>query len=83
MNSKNDGTNAGAFDKLLILVAVIGVAVSILAVVVVMNGGGDNEAGGEAGTVQTAHSSSPSLPSPGMRPRLRDRSVLKSTTLAR
>jgi FtsP/CotA-like multicopper oxidase with cupredoxin domain len=58
MNSKNDGTNAGAFDKLLILVAVIGVAVSILAVVVVINGGGastgDVEAGGDAATVQTA-----------------------------
>jgi FtsP/CotA-like multicopper oxidase with cupredoxin domain len=55
MNSNNDGTNAGAFDKLLILVAVIGVAVSILAVVVVINGGGgDSEASGEAVTAQTA-----------------------------
>ena len=59
MNSKNDGTNAGAFDKLLILVAIIGVAVSILAVVVVINGGGgttgDVGAVGEAETVQTTN----------------------------
>ncbi len=40
MNSKNDGSPAGPFDKLLIMVGIIGVAVAILAVIVVINGGG-------------------------------------------
>ena len=39
------------------MVGIIGVAVSILAVIVVINGGGPGttEAGGEAGAIQTAH----------------------------
>lgn len=59
MKSQSDGTPAGAFDKLLILVGIIGAAVSILAVLVVINGGGDDSGNREAaagtGTVQTAH----------------------------
>lgn len=59
MKSQSDGTPAGAFDKLLILVGIIGAAVSILAVLVVINGDGDDsgdrEAADETGTVQTAH----------------------------
>jgi FtsP/CotA-like multicopper oxidase with cupredoxin domain len=59
MESQSDGTPAGAFDKLLILVGIIGAAVSILAVLVVINGGGDDsgdrEAAAGTGTVQTAH----------------------------
>ena len=59
MKSQSDGTPAGAFDKLLILVGIIGAAVSILAVLVVINGGGDDsgdrEAAAGTGTVQTAH----------------------------
>lgn len=59
IKSQSDGTPAGAFDKLLILVGIIGAAVSILAVLVVIDGGGDDsgdrEAAAGTGTVQTAH----------------------------
>jgi FtsP/CotA-like multicopper oxidase with cupredoxin domain len=58
MNSNTHGSPAGPFDKLLIMVGIIGVAVSILAVFVVINGGGtgsaETGASGEA-KVQTAH----------------------------
>lgn len=58
-DSSPDRTSARGFDRLLLLIAIIGVAVSILAVIVVVRGGGTAEATGSGDGAPVAGEAAP------------------------